>query len=69
MRDFLVISRQRMVKRIWEGLEELSREDGASDFVALILIMVIIIAVAAIFREQLTAAVQNVFGQLTEFIG
>ena len=31
--------------------------------------MVIVIAIAGIFRTQLTSAVQAVFGQLTDFIG
>ena len=36
---------------------------------SIILIMVIVIAIAVIFKDQLTAAVENVFGQLTDFIG
>ena len=42
---------------------------GASDIVAIIVIIAIILVVAAIFREQLTAAVTTVFENLTDFIG
>ncbi|MCI9662596.1 MAG: hypothetical protein HFI46_01780 [Lachnospiraceae bacterium] len=50
-------------------LEELLCEEGDTNFVSIILIMVIVIAIAVIFKDQLTAAVENVFGQLTDFIG
>lgn len=44
-------------------------EKGASDIVAIIVIIVVVIAVAAIFRTQLTNAVNTVFDNLMEFIG
>lgn len=44
-------------------------EKGASDIVAILLVIVILIAVAAIFRTQLTAAVTGVFEQLLEALG
>ncbi len=44
-------------------------ERGDSNMVAVIVLIVIILAVAAIFREQLLSAVNSVFEQLTEFIG
>lgn len=50
-------------------IEELMKEDGDTNFVSIILIMVIVIAIAVIFKDQLTSAVQSVFEQLTEFIG
>ena len=50
-------------------LEDLLCEEGDTNFVSIILIMVIVIAIAVIFKDQLTAAVENVFGQLTDFIG
>lgn len=46
-----------------------AEEKGASDIVAIIVIIVVVIAVAGIFRTQLTGAVNAVFGKLTEFIG
>lgn len=47
----------------------LKDERGASDMVTVIVLIVIILAVAAIFREQLMSIVTNVLGKLTEFVG
>lgn len=47
----------------------LEEEDGDTNFVSIIVIMVIVIGIATIFRKQLTDAVNNVFGKLTDFIG
>ena len=47
----------------------LEEEDGDTNFVSIIVIMVIVIGIATIFRRQLTEAVNNVFGKLTDFIG
>lgn len=58
-----------MKQSLVKWLEELMREEGDTNFVSIILIMVIVIAIAIIFQEQLTSAVENVFGQLTDFIG
>jgi len=44
-------------------------EKGASDIVAILLVIVVLIAVAAIFREQLLAAVTGVFENLLEALG
>lgn len=69
MKTFLQIKKMQMKQILMERLEELMREEGDTNFVSIILIMVIVIAIAIIFQEQLTNAVQNVFGQLTDFIG
>ncbi|MDE7334299.1 MAG: hypothetical protein K2O16_19135 [Lachnospiraceae bacterium] len=69
MKTFLQIKKLHLKQILNEKLEELLKEDGDTNFVSIILIMVIVIAIAVIFKDQLTAAVQNVFGQLTEFIG
>ncbi len=69
MKTFLQIKKMQMKQKLEKRLEELMREDGDTNFVSIILIMVIVIAIAIIFQEQLTNAVQNVFGQLTDFIG
>jgi hypothetical protein len=54
----------------WNWLESfIEDEEGDSNMVAVIVLIVIILAVAAIFREQLLTAVNSVFDQLTEFIG
>lgn len=47
----------------------IEEEKGASDIVAIMLVIVILIAVAAVFREQLMAAVTGVFEQLMEVLG
>ena len=53
-----------------KALRELQTEEkGASDIVAILLIIVILIAVAAIFRTQLTAAVNGVFENLMDALG
>ncbi len=69
MKTFLQIKKMQMKQILMKRLEELMREEGDTNFVSIILIMVIVIAIAIIFQEQLTNAVQNVFGQLTDFIG
>lgn len=69
MKTLLQIKALKMRQMLNEKLEELLSEEGDTNFVSIILIMVIVIAIAAIFREQLMTAVQSVFGQLTEFIG
>ncbi len=54
----------------WKVLEGLiNDEEGDSNLVAVIVLIVIILAVAAIFRTQLLGAVNSVFDKLTEFIG
>ena len=62
------------VKTIWDMIFKLKEkflydEQGDSNMVAVIVLIVIILAVAAIFRESLTDAVNSVFEQLTDFIG
>lgn len=69
MRTFLQIKKMQMKQNLERRLEELLSEEGDTNFVSIILIMVIVIAIAIIFQEQLTSAVQSVFGQLTDFIG
>lgn len=47
------------------ALEDFVKEEkGASDIVAIMLVIMILIAVAAVFRRQLLAAVEGVFEQL-----
>ncbi len=69
MRTFFQIKKLQMRQALNRKLEELLCEEGDTNFVSIILIMVIVIAIAVIFKDQLTAAVENVFGQLTDFIG
>lgn len=46
-----------------------SEERGASDIVAIIAIIVIVLAVAVIFREKLTDVVTKAFDNVTTWIG
>lgn len=69
MKTFLQIRALKMRRILNEKLEELLSEEGDTNFVSIILIMVIVIAIAAIFREQLTGAAEVVFAKLLEFIG
>ena len=69
MKTFLQVKKLQMEQILREKLEELLSEEGDTNFVSIILILVIVIAIAAIFKNQLMAAVQLVFAQLLEFIG
>ena len=54
----------------WKVLEGLiNDEEGDSNLVAVIVLIVIILAVAGIFRTPFLGAVNSVFDKLTEFIG
>lgn len=43
-------------------------EKGASDMIAILLIVVILVAVAVIFKDQLIKLVNQVFEKLTNFV-
>lgn len=59
-----------MISQIVKAVEVFTKEEkGASNVVEIIVIIAIILVVAAIFREQLLAAVTAVFENLTDFIG
>lgn len=45
-----------------------NEEKGAADMVAVIVLIVVVIAIATVFRTQLSAAVTSVFEKLTNFI-
>ncbi|MCI8570605.1 MAG: hypothetical protein HFI43_04270 [Lachnospiraceae bacterium] len=69
MKTFLQSKALQMKQIFNEKMEELLRENGDTNFVSIILIMVIVIAIAAIFKPALEGAVENVLEQLTDFIG
>lgn len=46
----------------------LHEEKGASDIVAIMVVIVILLAVAVIFKEQLTGLVQKVFQKATDWV-
>lgn len=50
-------------------LEDFRKEErGASDIVAIIMICIVVIAVAAVFRTQLQGVITDAFGKVSEFI-
>lgn len=70
MKEKLLIGWLRTKLACREALESFAEEEkGASDIVAILLVIVILIAVAAIFREQLMNAVTGVFEKLMEALG
>lgn len=69
MRTFLEIKKLQVERNLRKKLEKLSSEEGDTNFVAIIIIIVILLAIAGIFQEQLTKAVQAVFDKLMDFIG
>ena len=54
----------------WNGFVNrlLHEEKGASDIVAIMLIIVIVLAVAVIFRDQLQSLVKDIFDRADNFI-
>lgn len=46
----------------------LYEEKGASDIVAIMVVIVILLAVAVIFKQQLTELVTKVFGKATTWV-
>lgn len=70
MREKLIAGYLRRKLACMEALENFGQEEkGASDIVAILLVIVILIAVAAVFRTQLLAAVNGVFENLMEALG
>ncbi len=69
--------REKMEDMMWklrfymESLMEsiMRDEEGDSNMVAVIVLIVIVLAVAALFRTKLIEVVNSVFGKLTDFIG
>ncbi len=70
MRDKLMVAYLRRKMAFLEAMENFGKEErGASDIVAILLVIVILIAVAAIFREQLTELTEKVFTKLGTELG
>jgi len=55
--------------KLTEAIEAFKKEErGASDMVAVMVLIVIIIALAALFNQKLKGAVESIFAQLTSFV-
>ncbi len=69
MRDYLDGKLIGLKLRAGRFLERLRDEErGDTNFVSIILIIVIVVGIATIFQEQLAIAVRKVMDQLTKFI-
>ena len=67
MREKIIAGYLRRKLACCRVLEDFAKEEkGASDIVAIMLVIVILIAVAAVFRTQLLAAVNGVFKNLMD---
>lgn len=59
-----------MAKLRWDAFVErlMHEEKGASDIVAIMVVIVILLAVAAIFKEELEGLVETVFTKATTWV-
>lgn len=69
MRDYVTVTKMRMSLAMRKFVDSFKEERGATDFVAIIVIIVIIMAIAVIFQDNLRNAVNKVFSNLMDFIG
>lgn len=69
MRDFLDSKLIEMKLRAWDFMSRLKEEErGDTNFVAMIIIIVILIGVAGVFKIALEQSVTDVFKKLSDFI-
>lgn len=54
------------MKRLWELAEDFAREEDAVGVVEIILILVVLIGLVIIFKEQLTSLVKNILSKITK---
>lgn len=64
--DMALLNAQTRGKRVIERL--IREEDGASNFIEIGVIIVILVAVAVIFQDGLKGAIEAAFQKLTDFI-
>lgn len=65
--DLLAISVKQRVERYLERLVQ--EERGASDIVAILVVIVILIAVASTFRQGLIDVISTAFSRAVSFVG
>ena len=76
MRDYLeekiISAKCRAMQTKWKMEDYIKgflwNEDGDTNFISIIIIAVIIIAIAAVFQDRLKKLVGNVFDKLTNFV-
>lgn len=64
--DMMLISAKWKMEEFMERM--IHEEKGAADIVAILVVIVILIAVAGVFRTQLMELVNTVFKKVTEFV-
>lgn len=70
MKNYLIAKTTLLKKTVREGVEDfLRKENGDTNFVSIMLIIVIVIALAALFKDNLTKAAKIVFDKLLVFLG
>lgn len=60
------IGAQIRLRNFWEDLK--SEENGAVEIIAMILIIVVVIAMVTIFKDQIKTIIENVFGQADDAV-
>lgn len=70
MRDFLDSKLIGMKLKAWDFMSRLKEEErGDTNFVSIIIIIVIVLGIAAIFKPTLTRAMSRVMSRLEQFVG
>lgn len=54
------------MRDLWETVKEFAAEEDAVGVVEIILILVVLIGLVIIFKEQLTALVQTILAKITK---
>ena len=54
------------MKNLWKCVKEFAMEEDAVGVVEIILILVVLISLVVIFKEQLTSLVKKILSQLTK---
>ncbi len=54
------------MEKFWEIAEEFAREEDAVGVVEIILILVVLIGLVIIFKDQLTALVEKILSKITK---
>ena len=54
------------MKNIWKYMKEFVAEEDAVGVVEIILILVVLISLVVIFKEQLTSLVKNILSKITK---
>ena len=64
--DLALMNKKRKAGEFWDRL--LHEEKGASDIVAIMVVIVILLAVAVIFKDNLISLVETVFGKANDWV-